>query len=390
MPFCNPVVSSMLPNVIAFLAEHPLLGTDDASLSVWTSQCEESWADIAKTHFTKQEAAAAASILATMLEAYKSLARMVAIKQASSTVRWSEANRRRTLETLLNLPQIEQRTAQWYADGANLLTASQFHEILKPTRSRGQLVLEKASTAVDTRQRLNVVRTEGLNAFTWGIRFEPLIKMIYEALTDTTITEMGRLRHPTDTRLAASPDGLITKGPPERLGRFVEFKAPCTRVINDTIPPEYMTQMQIQMEVGQVEECDYFEVKFNSAFPGKQPITEPPTTRSKPKFYGNIFLVQSKSTQKLGYIYGPLCALEWMPTLEEDQELLEKIAWWTDTWHLVTVGRSRVWFESVRATMEEFWHDVELAKQGKFTLPAPSRPQKGPVCKIMADPDADQ
>ena len=90
--------------------------------------------------------------------------------------------------------------------------------------------------------------TQDLNPFTWGIRFEPIVKQIYQALTGTRVVDLGRLKHKTDKRLAASPDGLIIEGPDQRLSRFVEFKAPVTRKILSIVPEDYMAQMQIQME----------------------------------------------------------------------------------------------------------------------------------------------
>ena len=73
-------------------------------------------------------------------------------------------------------------------------------------------------------------------------------------MTNCQTTDLGRIRHPTEARLAASPDGIVVSG--DRTGRLVEFKAPITRVLNQKVPEDYFMQMQLQMEVTQVEECD--------------------------------------------------------------------------------------------------------------------------------------
>lgn len=381
----------MLPNVIEFLQSQPLLGTDDASLAIWKESCKVSWNQLSEQYLSSKEAAYGTETLSTLLNSYEELARLVAIKQYETTVNWTTEQRNLTMTRLCDAHQIEQRTQQWYLDAMNLLTASQFSTILKAGRTRGQLVLEKASGTVDTSGRATVVKTQMMNPFTWGIRFEPLVKEIYQALTQTEVREMGRLRHRTDTHLAASPDGLVVKGPPERLCRFVEFKAPVSRVIIDKVPEDYMTQMQIQMEVGDVEECDYLEVKFNSLYQSKSDLMPQPTgTRNRPVFYGNIFLITKgvdENTMTYRYAYSPLNTIAWKPALEDAEEILETIPWWTDTWFLKTVGRSRTWFELVKPAMADFWRDVELAKEGKFVLPASTRKPRDSVCKIIEDMD---
>jgi hypothetical protein len=388
MAFANPVVTSMLPNVIEFLGAHPLLGTDDVSLSLWKQSCKASWEDLARTYLDQAEAKAGRDLLSTVLSSYADLARLVAATQFKTTKGWSLADRKQALERLLASHQVEQRTHQWYMDAANLLTASQFSTILKAGRTRGQLVLDKATGNVDTSQRATVARTAQLNPFLWGIRFEPVVKQLYEAITETHVDEMGRLRHRSNTHLAASPDGLVTKGPTERLGRFVEFKAPVTRPILNKIPDDYIVQMQIQMEVGDVEECDYLEVKFHSAYGVRVDSDQQPTgTRGRPVFYGTIYIIEEMSEQPtLRYAYSPLNTLQWEPECESNEHVVERVPWWTDTWFLTTVGRSRAWFESVQPALKSFWEDVALAKQGEFTLPASTRPRKDAVCKIQEEP----
>jgi len=376
----------MLPNVIEFLSSYPLLGVDDASLSVWRAECESSWSQLAKDHLSPQESMRGTLLLSTLMSSYTDLARIVAAKQYESTVSWTLEQRHSCLQRLCVATQVEQRTLQWYIDAANLLTASQFQTILKPGRTRALLVEEKAKANVDMIQRLTTQRTQYLNPFLWGIRFEPIVKEIYEALTQTKVRDMGRLRHRTNPHLAASPDGLVEFGPSERLSRFVEFKAPVTRPIINKIPDEYMTQMQIQMEVGDVEECDYLEVKFQSEYPQKVLPPQPTSTRNHPVFYGCIASLGVDAEKKYRYEYSPLNTIAWKPVPQPGEELLEIVPWWTDTWYLKTVGRSRPWFSSVTPHMEAFWRDVEMYKLGKFVVPPSTRPKKDAICRIIESP----
>jgi hypothetical protein len=374
----------MLPNVADFLSQFPLGGTDAASLVEWRRGCEVAWEQLTRDFLTDEESIAATSIFHTILDAQTDFAHCVAAKQSKSTGRWSKDDRRKTLETLLNRPQIEQRTEAWYLDAAGLLSASQFNTILKSGRTRGQVVLQKASALPpDMSQRKTCVQTFDLNPFTWGIRFEPIVKMVYEDLRKSTVAEMGRLKHKRDPRLAASPDGLIVKGPDECLGRFVEFKAPVTRKILNTVPEDYMAQMQIQMEVGDVEECDYLEVKIQSAYGTKVGEVE---RDASAKYSGFVYLIsRDGSLEHLRYEYSPLHSLDWQPPLKEGETLLESIYWKSNEWFLTTVGRSRSWFASVQPAIAQFWEDVEKAKRGEFQLPASTRKAKEPKPQALDD-----
>jgi len=393
----HSVVNTMLPNVVEFLSNHPLEGTDASSIADWKQSCQVSWTTVTDGVFTGEEADYGTSLLATLLASYADLARLVASKRHSTAEGWPLADRSGAIQRLLNMPQIEQRTDAWYQDALGLLSASQFNTILKSGRTRGQLVLQKASLEpIDLSQRRTVVTTQDLNPFTWGIRFEPIVKQIYQALTGTRVVDLGRLKHKTDKRLAASPDGLVIEGPDQRLSRFVEFKAPVTRKILSVVPDDYMAQMQIQMEVGQVEECDYLEVKFTSGYGPKVPhVTIPsgnPTLFEQRWFFGMIHLVVNEDTYELiRYEYSPLNTTEWEPELKPNELVTEAIPWWTSEWFTTTVGRSRTWFDSVQPAMKAFWEDVEKAKKGEFILPASTRKVKEPKeqgCMILEEPTA--
>lgn len=373
--------NAMLQNVIDFLSHQSIEELDDTSVEQWKETCTSSWNLLATDFLTKSEAMRGKQILTTILEAYADLARLVATKRHKSASNWSEDDRRRSMEALLSCPQIEQRTEAWYLDAAGLLSASQFSSILKPGRTRALVVVQKAvAEPPDVGNRRTVVMTADLNPFTWGIRFEPIVKQIYEHLTHTKLTELGRLKHSVDPRLAASPDGLVIEGPPERLGRFVEFKAPVTRTILEKVPEEYMAQMQIQMEVGNVEECDYLEVKFHSQYGKKEGQTIPDTL---PPYTGVIHLITHKETDEpIRYDYSPLNIHTHISSLEDHEQVAEIIPWWCNQWFLKTIGRSRTWFASVQPAIQSFWEDVEKAREGTFIVPPSSRKKKEDVCLI--------
>ena len=340
-------VHSMLLNTIDFLSHHPPQEKDDASMLKWKADCIATWKIWAQTLSVAQQSYGI-KLLESLLDTQIDLTKQTAKPATDMYENWTIEQRKANIAHLLERPQVEQRTHDWYMEAATLLTASQIGSLYGGPAARGKLVLEKANANVDTSSRRTVVLTQDLNAFTWGIRFEPVVKQIYCALTGTTVVDLGRLKHATNTHLAASPDGLVTEGPPDRLGRFVEFKAPVSRPILDIIPEDYLMQMQIQMEVGNVEECDYLEVRFHSQY--GQRLMNPCTN---PRFQGRIAVIGNDEKTLIQYKYSPLNDTTWMPTIEEGQELLEIIPWETDLGYLKTVERSRLWFKSIQQELED-------------------------------------
>jgi len=169
--------------------------------------------------------------------------------------------------------------------------------------------------------------------------------------------------------LAASPDGIIVEGG-ERLGRLVEIKCPISREIGGAIPFGYWCQMQIQMEVTGLDECEYLEVKLESAQARKG--YEPPT--KTPVASGTLRLF--KKDEEYTYSY--------TETEKEGWTLEETIPWHVASYHTVTVQRDNQWFQQTASLREQFWKDVAEAKAGTFKIPAPSGRAK--VCKIQDTP----
>jgi hypothetical protein len=373
----------MIPNIAVFIEDYPLYGRDKDSFDQWSSDIRIYFKEAIEPfvdNFGLQE-----KILEWFLMNIETFHSLEMESLSHSQVSFSD--REKKLESLLNRPQFQQRTEEWYSEGNQILTASQFSTLFKGPRTRGLLVLEKAGL-IDKSQRTNRIccKLFETSPFDWGIRFEPVVRQIYCDITKTDVSELGRLRHQTDKRLAASPDGLITHdlsgSTVSRLGRFVEFKAPVTRLLNKKVPEDYYAQMQIQMEVGDVDTCDYFEVKFKSPYGKNQEnfkIVEP---TDKLYYYGSVYLI-GKDDVALRYEYSPLQTKNWIPVLNEGETILETIPWITDEWWLTTVDRSESWYTSVKPFITEFWSDVEKAKEGTFKLPDSKRKRKESSCDIV-------
>lgn len=304
---------------------------------------------------------------------YKILGRFVERAQAAGWASQDVATRREALERLLALPQIPQRTPAWYAQGKEVLTASEFASLFGTPRAWAQLVLSKVALSPEAQaaqpQRTNRLACMSceMGPFDWGIRFEPVVKQVLAKRWGTEIAESGRLLHPKDSHLAASPDGLILAATdPARVGRLIEIKCPITRAIGAGIPFEYWCQMQIQMEVTGIEECDYVEVKLESIQKHAVSLKE----GSEPD--GHLWLLQQPTTCEMAYAYTE----EERSTRQADGwDLVETIPWRVADLYTRTVTRDRSWFRSTAALRTKFWEDVVAARAGQFKAPEPTKPR---------------
>jgi len=116
-------------------------------------------------------------------------------------------------------------------------------------KSRNELVGQKVN---ENRGKPTPFR--GSVATQWGVMFEPMASRIYsEHMGDVKLYEFGLLAHPDLRCFGASPDNV------SELGIMVEYKCPWRRVITGEIPYEYGVQMQGQMSVCRLSECDFVE-----------------------------------------------------------------------------------------------------------------------------------
>jgi hypothetical protein len=286
---------------------------------------------------------------------------------------------------LMQRPQTTQRTADWYTEFKRCLTASELYKVFGSPRERGTLVLQKAGKIeLSSRSGVSVSLRNSMSPFDWGICFEPVVKQILEFHWSAIIHDVGRFVHLTDTRLAASPDGLIIKSDkhPDMGGHLLEIKCPKSRTIGLKVPMEYYYQMQLQLEVTGVRACEYVEARFDF-------INDEDTGS---EFYGKLAIVgcfneEASEWLPCKYVYGPIKDIQWTPDLGFNEKVLELHTWKCEAYHHVRVYRDELWFASLKSKLDEFWEDVEKAKIGDFLLPESSRKKKEIVCLIKDDSD---
>lgn len=143
---------------------------------------------------------------------------------------------------------IKQLTTEWYQARQNMFTASEIACILECNiyQTKYDIFVKKLSPI----EHIDNEATE------WGNMFEATAIEFYEFLTQEKVHSLGLIKHPKYEWIGASPDGLLLSG------KLLEIKCPIRRNIEGLTPLYYWIQMQIQMEVCDIDSCDYFECKF--------------------------------------------------------------------------------------------------------------------------------
>ena len=264
------------------------------------------------------------------------------------------------IQSIINKNQVEQRSEQWYEEMKHMLTASEFSNLFESEHMRGTFIMSKINP--EKRNQQKAVPTEFLIATGWGIRFEPVIRAYLESEWKCKIYESGRLKHDTNPLLGASPDGIIVEGGGQRYGRLIEIKCPYSRKIGEGIPFKYWVQMQIQMEVTGLMECEYIEVEIKSPTP-----KDMNPDLSGGLYSGELYVLEREDNEQ-PYVYA--YTKEEKDTYETNCicTLREVVPYIISDTYIVCVKRDMKWYESTKPLQENFWKDMAKAREGTFVL----------------------
>jgi putative phage-type endonuclease len=178
-----------------------------------------------------------------------------------------------------SIPEVEQRSPEWYAQRYNLISASSISKVLGTENARKGLLLEKIG--IPSRMLSN-------DAIIHGTIFEIVSQTLYETRNNIKIKEYGCIPHKEHNFIGASPDGVVynidgfnmyninydtlaVNDIPEYVtvhsfalfGNLLEIKNPYSRTINNTIKFEYEQQITAQQEVCDLLRCDFLENKYD-------------------------------------------------------------------------------------------------------------------------------
>jgi putative phage-type endonuclease len=318
------------------------------------------------------------------------------------------------IQALQDIPQPEQRTPEWYQMRWNLITASNAWKAFETQSSINQLIYEKCqplkAANTDVEEEIKMVNTN--TPLHWGQKYEPLTVMIYESEYKTKVEDFGCIQHPVYKFLGASPDGIIVNKESERYGRMLEIKNVVSRDINGIPKKEYWIQMQLQMEVCDLDDCDFLETKFveypdEEAFINDSKIDDLSnatsvenkqlTISADDKTKGIILYFHTKDGKPF-YKYKPLEITSqqdikvWEETELEKYEgapynyiFLKFIYWKLEKLSCVLVSRNKDWFKNNIGQLEKVWKTIEEERISGYEHRAPVKKPKKDTLKPFVE-----
>ena len=283
------------------------------------------------------------------------------------------------LKSYENMEQPEQKTVEWYKFRWELLTASSIWKALDTQSNQNNLILSKCVP-------INMKKHSSVNInspFHNGHKYEPLSTMLYEYDNNTIIGEFGCIRHPTISFLGASPDGINIKKDSLLYGRALEIKNPVNRELTGIPKKDYWVQMQLQMEVWDLEEVDFYETCFKEYDNEEQFNLDGDFSRTKMNKRKGI-IIQFFNGTKPVYYYPPVDINKdefdkWYNNcLDSNTELnwIKNIYWYLDDYSCVTVPRNKKWFNTVLPKFENIWNTIVKERKEGYEHRKPSKKRK--------------
>lgn len=284
---------------------------------------------------------------------------------------------RNRVKVLRAKPQYEQRSPEWFNARNTRVTASeaacclplseevckQYVEDFKVEKFKYKP--DKCLSHYDTKEDyiINKCRTYfGENLFKdsiytlHGKKFEEIATRLYRKEYNTKVIEFGLLPHSRLNWISASPDGITEDG------IMLEIKCPYSRKIEDGIPPIwYWTQMMIQLEVADLNQCDFLECQINELESEEEFINQVCEGKQDKGILLNI--VSEKDNSETKYIYPPDVLntpeefIRWsneeISRYAEQNKKVVPLYYFINKWFVVNVYRRKEWFDSVKHYFKE-------------------------------------
>lgn len=293
---------------------------------------------------------------------------------------------RKKIEFLESVYQPEQKTDEWYQHRHGLITASSVWKVFGSQSTQNQLIYEKCSP-IDV-EKYNRINTE--SSLHWGQKYEKLSKDIYEVVNNTRVQEFGCIKHPNPAYyfIGASPDGINVCPLSLLYGRMVEIKNVVSRVITGVPKEDYWIQMQVQMEVCKLPECDFLETKFIEYEDEDAFYADSNDENDVSSWNYNLggkrrgVIIYFIKNEKPFYQYVPLEITsktqfnEWFESTMNMYDALtwiKNIYWRLDVYSCVLVLRDKEWFKNAVVKMEELWKIIEVEKVTGYEHRAPKK-----------------
>ena len=283
------------------------------------------------------------------------------------------------VKVLRNKPQPAQRSPEWYELRANMFTASSdIANILGRGYEKGPAVYKHLMLKKNGH---DLKGFKGNEATRWGQKYEDIICMVYSQRTDTQVEEFGLIQHDKHTFIGASPDGIGVAG--KNAGVMLEIKCPYRRVITGIPKDYYLVQMLTQLEVCDLEFCDFAEATINEyaneeEFLADSILEDPNKTKFDlekgiiGEYYNTYIPIDNPDNVKFCYPPLNLNPEEKKKWIQEQSFAGHKfkrfIYWKIDNWSCVRVVRDRKWWEDAFPKIQKAWEDVLSYRNDRDSL----------------------
>ena len=264
------------------------------------------------------------------------------------------------IEYLKNQYQPTQQTDEWYNLRNQIMTASNIYKILGTQSQYNSFICEKCTPVV--KKETTYINTN--DARHWGHKYEKLTLLMYQTMYRVQVGEFGCIKHSQYDYIGASPDGIVVGDDilHPHYGRMIEIKNIVNREITGNPLESYWVQMQIQMEVCDLDLCNFIETRFKEC----ETIDEwKQMYKKKGVVISNIPI--SFTNEYIAPEY------EFVVYDENDsmEEFIEKwmskhtvVNWWyMMEFSCVVVPRNRGWFSSVLPKLTEAWNTILLERE---------------------------
>ena len=289
---------------------------------------------------------------------------------------------RNQVKYLLQQPQPQQKSPEWFKARHNRITASEAasclfltEEICKPYveafnikkfkynpsksvshyDSYEDYIIKKCSSFYNTLSFKDTIYT------LHGKKYEDIALRLYKKKFNTDVYEFGLLQHPTEPYLAASPDGITPDG------IMIEIKCPYSRKIQKNEPPIwYYIQMMCQLEVANLDRCDFLECEIKELSYDDFIKLENLNNNDYGILINNI---NEDDNSPNKYIYPPLELntikdyITWSSNiLTQNQECIFFII---EKWHVIEVYRNPLWFNSIKHYFKQTMDIIQKYQSNK-------------------------
>lgn len=281
------------------------------------------------------------------------------------------------IDYLRNCYQPEQKSDEWYKFRNNKITASSAWKLLHTSSTFNEFVYKKCCP-IDLKKYTAV----NINSpFHWGNKYEDVSVSLYEHLNNVKSEDFGCITHPIYPFLAASPDGIVVSE--KKRGTMLEIKNIVNRDITGIPKKEYWIQMQLQMEVCNLNDCDFLECRFKEYETEEDFNNDGTFTKTKTDKHKGI-IVHFFDGIKPFYEYAPFMCSEskfnsWYQDIREkhkEKSWIKTIYWYLDEYSCVHIKRNPLWFQSSLPIFAEAWQTIEKEKKTGYLHRKPKQRER--------------